>query len=101
MEVAVGMSETKREMDSDDSIEAEVPQEMVALLTPPEPAEVGQLQALPMHRQAVRCNTMLVAVSLMHMDVDGCSRAVCRQGDDAQLNGSNGAHVDVKSKTTA
>jgi len=43
MEVAVGMAETKQEMDSDDSIEAEVPQEIVKLLTPPDSAEVRQL----------------------------------------------------------
>ena len=41
MEVAVGMAETKREMDSDDSIEAEVPQEIVELLSPSTAAEVS------------------------------------------------------------
>ena len=49
MEVVVGMAETKREMESDDSIKAEVPKEIVELLATPDSseAEVRSCERLP------------------------------------------------------
>ena len=100
MELGVGMAETKREMDSDDSIEAEVPQEIVKLLTPPEAAEVGQLtcSARVTDKDNVRqCAFAKLAHVCSLSEGPGCYL----QAEDAQLNGSNGAHVDVKSKAAA
>ena len=65
------MAETKREMESDDSIKAEVPQEIVELLATPDSseAEVSHLQdrsldtRLAKHQQFLACSMLAVLKS--------------------------------------
>ena len=101
MEAAVGMAETKQEMDSNDSIEAEVPQEIVKLLTPPEAAEVGRVFRLACISDVTTSSVCLCDVHMVDRAIFSHIADFRRQAEDAQLNGSNGAHADVKSKAAA